>query len=332
MRNRFLMSIALSIVLLTTSGGCGGHRDNKPSTNAQPDSGNKASSDGGSKPDDGSKRHGADAPPGTLKDIGSTGAEDDGGTEIVRVDNIVAMKKKGARDFEPISDTVQFHVGDTLQIGADSAALVSCEDLCKLGTGTYTACCTDQCKLVVQLMRSGTTGEQPFMLKRDLPPADATALAESESKLLSLGLGKTTTQFLKAKLYTSWRLKEAEEELVVLSEQLEKPEARRELGKIYAPLSLKTGNMLFRIDKKDRAIHEYQKIITNPPEASVIPPDALKEKAAAHAALADVLVEGGKKAEAQENLKAAKSIYVKQGDANKAAAIDKKMKVASKPD
>jgi len=323
MRSRVFAGIALTALLLTLSAGCWNH--DKPPRNSTPD-GVKASSNGGSKPKE------TDAATGNLKQVGSTGAEDDGGTPVVLVDNKVALKQKGATDFEPINEAFQFYDGDTLQIGANSSVLVSCKEVCRLSTGLYTSCCTNDCKVEWPPSRSGADGEQLFMLKKDLSPAEAKVLAESESKLLNLGLGKTTTQFLKAKLYTSWRLKEAEDELATLSAQLEKPEARQELGKIYAPVSRKTGDMFVVVNQKDRAIHEYQKVIANPPQATVVQPDALKEKAAAHTALADVLVESGKKAEAQENLKAAKRIYVRQGDANKAAVLDHKIRVASKPD
>lgn len=307
----FSRCIALTAILAMTGTGCHTPGNSSKAANA-PDNTNESANERDSKRGPGA-RDGESAP------------DDAGFALIVDVEKDVQIKLKGAQEFKPIVRW-PFFSGDTLQVGIGSKAFVKCKDLCELITGTYTACCTPECKVKVPFgRRDGTDigAPQPMMSINDLRPEEVAAIADSESKLQQLGLGKTTTQFLKANLYSSWRLKEAERELDLLSLELRGSEAREELGNIYAPVTRKTGDFLVLVSLQDKAVIQYKKAIQLGPQTADTEPNYLREKATAHVRLAEVYAAKGNRAEAVENLVQAKKIYVNQGDTVKAAALDR---------
>ena len=56
----------------------------------------------------------------------------------------------------------------------------------------------------------------------------------------------------------------------------------------------------------------------------------LDEKAAAHERLGEIYSENGNRAAAQTNFEAAKRIYVKRGESDKATVVDRKIKATNK--
>jgi len=242
----------------------------------------------------------------------------------------VFFKPKGAADFVRIVVDVAFSSGDTLRIGHSSKALVFCKDVCELDAGEYMQFCTGSCRAVVNL-ESPDSERKFFMKKADLPPEQGRILEERESQIAKLSLTKVKTQFLRASLYSAWKLTEAAGEVEALDEELDKPEAKAQLGQGYATAMLRTGDLLTQIDRKDKAAARYQKTIALDPDPSTRPDRVDVEKAAAHRRLADINIESGKKNEASENLNRAKQIYVRQGDTNKAGEIDKKRIMTNVP-
>ncbi|HSF25706.1 MAG TPA: hypothetical protein VLE20_15880 [Blastocatellia bacterium] len=314
MRTDSVRYLAVAAMMFTVTAACNDHGNaaNTSNTNA------RGSSDGGS-------ANVAVTPENGTSPLVTLPEEADEAL-ILRPIRDVWMKVKGAQAFIRIISSTPFRSGDTLRIGEDSKAVIFCKDVCELTTGTYTACCTDACILAVPIARNATAGP-PMMLIKDLPPDEQLTLADSESRLQALGLGETTTRFLKASLYSSWRLKEAEGELAALSAQLEKPEATTELDKAYSTVTRRTGDLFVTINQKEKAVREYERTIKPPPQAVEWQPGLLDEKAIAHQRIGDVYAESGNKEEAEANFKAAKSIYVMRGETAKAQEIDRKMRV-----
>jgi hypothetical protein len=235
----------------------------------------------------------------------------------------VFFKPKGAGDFVRIVVDVAFSSGDTLKVGQSSKALVFCKDVCELDAGEYTQCCTGSCRVVVNL-EPPDSERKFFMKKADLPPEQARMLEERESQIANLSLAKVKTQLLRASLYSSWKLTESTGEVEALDQELDKPEAKAQLGQGYATAMLRTGDLLRQIDLKDKAAARYKKTIALDPDPATRPDRVDVEKAAAHRRLADINIESGNKNEASENLNSAKQIYVRRGDIDKAREIDKK--------
>jgi len=269
---------------------------------------------------------------GKVKDAVEGSAKPEGTVEPDDLDQVtvqpllggdVFFKPKGAADFVRIVVDVGFSSGDTLRVGEASKALVFCKDVCELDAGEYTQCCTGSCRVVVNL--GPPDSERKFFMKKaDLPPEQARILEERESQIAKLSLAQVKTQFLRASLYSSWKLTEAAGEVEALEQELDKPEAKAQLGQGYATAMLRTGDLLAQIDRKDKAAARYQKTIALDPDPATRPDRVDVEKAVAHRRLADINIESGKKNEASENLNRAKQIYVRQGDTNKAREIDKK--------
>jgi tetratricopeptide (TPR) repeat protein len=200
--------------------------------------------------------------------------------------------------------------------------LCSARGICELAVGTYTECCTDTCKLQVQMLRIANTGNPlPIVKRADLPANEAAQLNQSENSIRQLQLGPVTTQFLITKLHSGWKLEETGEELDRLQNQLAKPEAQEELKELYLPVVRKTGDMQLKINNTSKARELYELNINS------APPDSI-EKAAAHERLGQVYSQSGDQKEAIRNLQKAQEIYVKQGDKKAAAATEKQIVTA----
>jgi hypothetical protein len=254
--------------------------------------------------------------------VSSTAVADE--AMILSVTNDVSIKRQGAASFVPILHNVAFRFGDLLQIGNNSMATILCSarGLCELAVGTYTECCTDTCKLQVQMLRTANTGNPLPIVKRvDLPANEAAQLNQSENSIRQLQLGPVTTQFLITKLHSGWKLEETGEELDRLQNQLAKPEAQEELKELYLPVIRKTGDMQLKINNTSKARELYELNISS------APPDSI-EKAAAHERLGQVYSQSGDQKEAIRNLQKAQEIYVKQGDKKAAAATEKQIVTA----
>lgn len=249
---------------------------------------------------------------------------------ILRVQNDVFVKQKDSDRWLRVVKDWTFHSGDVLKVGDLSKALVDCRNPCELGTGDYTSCCIEACQVAANIQPPDGETHKFFLKKQDLPKEEARLFAEQESKIAGLGLESTATQFLRARLYTTWKLNEAASEVQTLGEQLDKPEAKEQLGPAYTGVLLKTGDLFVKVDQKDKAVERYNKTINLPPDSNA-PADGSADKAAAHRRLAEIYVEKGKKVEAAEQLNRAKEIYVRRGDENKAKAIDKRIMKVQKP-
>jgi tetratricopeptide (TPR) repeat protein len=259
------------------------------------------------------------APDSEITPVSSTAIADE--AMILSVTNDVSIKRQGAASFVPILRNVAFRIGDLLQIGNNSTAKVLCSarGICQLAVGTYTACCTDSCKVEIQMLRAGNTGNPlPVVKRADLPPNEAAQLNQSENSIRQLQLGPVATQFLITKLYSGWKLEETKEELDHLQKQLAKPEAQEELKDLYLPVIRKTGDMQLKINNTGKAKELYELNINS------AQPDS-NEKAAAHERLGQLYTQSGDQKEAVRNLEKAHEIYLKQGDKNAAAATEKQI-------
>jgi tetratricopeptide (TPR) repeat protein len=200
-----------------------------------------------------------------------------------------------------------------------------------LRTGDYTRCCIPSCEVVVDIQPPDGQEHKFFMRKEDLTGEEARVFAERESKISGLALASTTTQLLKAHLYTSWKLSEAAGEVRKLDEQLDQPAAKQQLGRAYAAVMVKTGDLLVKVDQKDRAVVRYKKAIDLPPDKAATQDRSEIVKAAAHSKLAEIYVDSGKKADAVKSLTSAKEIYLRQGDEKKAQATSKRALTMKQP-
>jgi hypothetical protein len=251
--------------------------------------------------------------------VSSTAVADE--AMILSVQNDVSLKRQGASSFVPILRNVAFRMGDLLQIGNNSTAKVLCSarGICQLPMGTYNACCTDSCKVEIQMLRAENTGTPLPIVKRvDLPANEAAQLNQSENSIRQLQLGPVTTQFLITKLHSGWKLEETNEELNHLQDQLAKPAAQEELKDLYWPVIRKTGDMQLKINNTSKAKELYQLNINSAEPDSV-------EKAAAHERLGQVYSQNGDQKEAIRNLEKAQEIYLKGGDKKAAAATEKQI-------
>ncbi|MFZ0750586.1 MAG: hypothetical protein WAM70_14585 [Pyrinomonadaceae bacterium] len=247
------------------------------------------------------------------------------GAMILSTEGSVSLKPKGATAFAPILEKVYFMAGDQLQIGQNSFARVSCTTaICRLGMGTYDACCTSACEQVVAMMR--TTGSDAPIKRSELAPGDARDLNAAERSIRELNVGEVTTQFLITQLYSGWKLQETNQELDRLNKQLKDPDAQRELKELYQPIRRKTAEINLNANRVGDAEKLYLKNLKSDSRTSELNPTAAEiEKAAAHKGLAETDVKRGKPAEAIRNLEAAKDIYQKQGDTGAVAETEKRI-------
>jgi len=236
---------------------------------------------------------------------------------IVDVKNDVTLKLKGALDFFHI-DGGPFNPGDLLRIGDASTATVDCSDsFCSLGRGDYTKCCGDICQTSIPAAPPEGT-QVAFMIRRDdLPAPQLQLFQSSESKIRGLGASEIATQYLIARLYSSWGVKEANQEIDKLSQQLNDPAAQQKLNQRYLPMVHRTGDMYLKMNDKTRAEENYKKVIDLAPETG----EAGKEKAATHVSLGQLYKDSGRKEEAVKSLEQGQKLYEKQGDANKASEV-----------
>lgn len=259
---------------------------------------------------------------------GDGDTSDDDVVIILRAQNDVFLKAKGSDSWVRVVKDWPFYSGDLLRIGDASKALVDCTNPCELSTGEYTKCCINTCT-ATNLHPPDGKPQQFLMKKIDLPPDQARIFADQESAIGRLGLDVTATQFLRAKLYTAWKLNEADGEIDALGQQLDKPETKEQLGKAYAAVMLKTAELFVKVDQKDKAAQRFQKTIDLPHAGESS--SSAAETAAAHRRLAEIYVEKGKKQEAAEHLDRAKEFYVRQGDEKKVQSINKKMLTMRQP-
>lgn len=238
---------------------------------------------------------------------------------IVRVEKDVSLKIKGATQFMRIFSGM-FREGDTLQVGDQSKAWVSCPDhsVCPLGKGLYEECCRDVCESGIRILPPANSESQnrvAFIKKGELPSGELQTLELQETRIRNLGANEVTTKFLMADLYSSWKLTEAKDELKDLSQDLDKPETRKELKMLYLPMLRKTGDMQLTIKQQDQAEDTYLKAI----ELGSKSRDP-REKADAHVSLGELYERNGQKEKAVTNFKLGQKLYEKGGDSQKAAA------------
>lgn len=236
---------------------------------------------------------------------------------IIEVKQDVSLKPKGASEFVRILRG-PFHLGDILQVGENSFAMVLCDvNVCSLRKGVYTECCKGTCDDMIRLQPTGgENSTRAFMKKADLPPDQLVALNTEEAKIRNLGTDEVTTQFLIANLYSSWKLVEANQELDSLSQKLNRPEAAKELNTLYSPMVRKTGDLYLKINQKAAAEKTYLKGL----ELTPVTNDK-QEKAATHVSLGQLYEESGKKEQAVENFQKGKQLYEQQGNIKKAAEV-----------
>jgi len=320
MKKRIFACVAIAIVLVGMQAGCRCDGPNQLANNNQ-----KSRSNNGEKNENaGRSTNGNNNSPDT-----DTTESDE--ALILSTEREVLLKPKGAAAFVPILKNVPFHPGDVLRVGDAAKAIVFCRDVCELGTGEYVKCCIPVCRTVINIHPTGSTPRTEVLMRKDLPPEQAIAFNEQESRIERLELSDTSKQFLKANLYSWWKLKEASNELQTLTEKLDKPEAKHELKQVYAPIMRKTGDLFVEVNQKERALDRYQKTIELPPDTTANTDSAIKEKAAAHTRIAEIYAEKGNKNEAVANLDTAKRMYVRTGETQKAAEADRKMAKIKQP-
>jgi len=238
---------------------------------------------------------------------------------ILNTEGVVTVRRKGATTFDPYKRDFSVYEGDEMKIDPASFAVAVCTDrgICNLGPGTYNECCTAECVVSIAMIRRG---DAPPMRRADLSPEDARQLGDSEAKIRALNLNAITTQFLITNLYSNWKLEETNDELNRLNTELNKPEAKEQLKELYLPIMRKSGDLHVKWNRLGDARQLYQRNL----EASSKESD-LNEKAAAHAGLADVYQRNGEQKEAQQNLEAAKEIYVRKGEQKAVEATDRRI-------
>lgn len=245
---------------------------------------------------------------------------------ILSVRKDVSLKRQGAADFVPILRNVAFRIGDVLQVGIDSVATVLCSErgICELEKGTYSSCCSAECKTRVQMMRIDAGPNTPIVKRADLPADEVQKLDAAEAGIRQLELSPLATQFLITRLHSSWKLEETNQELNTLTIQLKQPGAKEELKDLYLPVIRKTGDMQLKLNQLDKAKELYQLNISSQANDSF-------EKAASHEGLATAYKQGGDKEGAVRNFEMARDIYIKQGDTKAATATEREIaKVKSK--
>lgn len=246
---------------------------------------------------------------------------------IFKVDKEVSLRSKGAADFVRILSAL-FRSGDVLRVGQQAVAWVTCPDghVCPLSSGEYTDCCHFTCPDPIQMQPPEGTEVRLMMEKRNLPPGERLIFEESEKKIRQLGADQVVTQFLIANLYSSWKLKEANEEVDKLQLQLKDPEAPQKLNLLYLPMVRKTGDLYLKIDKKVEAERNYKQVVDLAPRKR-----DEKEEAAANVSLGQLYEKTGQKEAAAEKLNKATVLYEKQGDVQKATQTRRAMIKAQKP-
>ena len=246
---------------------------------------------------------------------------------IFKVDKEVSLRTKGAADFVRILSAL-FRSGDVLRVGQQAVAWVTCPDghVCPLNSGEYTDCCHFTCPDPIQMQPPEGTEVRLMMEKKDLPPGDRLIFDASEQKIRQLGADQVVTQFLIANLYSSWKLKEANQEVDKLQLQLKDPEAPEKLNLLYLPMVRKTGDLYLKIDKKAEAEQNYKQVIDLAPKKS-----DEKEEAAANVSLGQLYENAGQKEAAAEKLNKATVLYEKQGEVQKASQTRRAMIKAQRP-
>jgi len=238
---------------------------------------------------------------------------------IFKVDNEVLLKPKGAGDFVRILSGL-FRGGDVLRVGQQATAWVNCPDghVCPLNSGEYTNCCNVSCGHQIDLRPPEPKGDQPrvMMRKMDLPPGERQMFDSAEEKIRQLGADDVTEQYLIANLYSSWKVKEARDEVKKLSQKLQDPKAPNQLKELYLPMVRRTGDLYFKIDQRAEAERSYNKVIELAPQVK-----DEKEQAAAHSSLGQLYETTGQKEAAVKNLEKATVIYDRQGETQKATQV-----------
>lgn len=239
---------------------------------------------------------------------------------ILSVRRDVSLKRQGAPDFVPILRNIAFRIGDTLQVGVDSTATVLCSErgICELAKGTYSSCCSPECRTQVQMLRIRPVPNSRIVKRTELSADETLRLNAAEAGIRQLELGPVTTQFLLTRLHSTWRLEETNQELDNLTNQLKQPGAKEELKDLYLPVLRKTGDMQLKLNRLDKAKELYQLNISSQANDSF-------EKAASHEGLATVSKQGGDNEGAVRNFEMAKDIYVKQGDTRAATRTEREI-------
>ena len=265
---------------------------------------------------------------GVTKELGEMSTADS--AMIIRVERDVSLKAKGAAEFIRIVSGL-FRNGDTLQVGDQSKAWVSCRDgsICPLGKGLYDDCCKAGCENEIRIpppSNSESENRVALIRKSELPPVELQTFELQESRIRQLGSDEVTTQFLIANLYSSWKLSEAKDELKNLTLKLNKAGTKDDLKTLYAPMLRETGDMQLSVMQKEEAETSYKRAVKVEPELS----DS-REKAAAHVSLGELYEKNGQKVEAVRNLETSERLYKKEGDTVKAAAARRAITTLRKP-
>jgi hypothetical protein len=323
MKRRLIPNALLSVMIATVGMGystCRPSTNNNPNTNGPNNLGRQSPT-----PTPTENTQGSDKAKGDLPEIAAADT-----AMIIRVERDVSLKAKGATDFVRILSGL-FRGGDTLQVGDQSKAWVSCPDhsVCPLGTGLYAECCRDVCENGIRIPpppNSESQNRVVFISKSELPPADLQMFQLQETRIRNLGADEVTTQFLMADLYSSWKLVEAKDELKDLTQKLNKPGTKQELKMLYVPMLRRTGDMQLRVKQQDEAEDSYKKAVELAPESN-----DPREKADAHVSLGQFYEKSGQKEKAVINLKQGEQLYERGGDVKKAAATRQAIVNIQKP-
>lgn len=306
MKRRLVLNALLSVMLVSAGMGYSACRDTSGPNSGGPPSPTRTPTPSVS-PDIG------DAGTGNVPEIVTSEAM------IVRVERDVSLKAKNATEFVHILSGL-FREGDTLQVGDQSKAWVSCSDgsVCPLGKGLYAECCRDVCENAIRLPPPPNSESQTrmiFISKSELPPADLQLFQVQETSIRNLGADEVTTQFLMADLYSSWKLVEAKDELNNLTQQLNKPGTKQKLKLLYVPMWRKTGDMQLKLKLEGAAEDSYKKAVDVAPAFN-----EQRAKADALVTLGQFYEKSGQKEKAVINLKQGEQLYERGGDVKKAAA------------
>lgn len=323
MKRKLILDALLAVTIIAAAmvySGCGSSNPNDPngSNNRSPQSPTPT-------PSPGSTPNGTS---GITKELSDMATADS--AMIIRVERDVSLKAKGAAEFVRILSGL-FRGGDTLQVGDQSKAWVSCRDgsICPLGKGLYADCCRGGCENEIRIpppLNSESQERVAFIKKSELPPVELQTFELQESRIRQLGSDEVTTQFLIADLYSSWKLVEAKEELTNLTLKLNQAGTKDDLQTLYAPMLRKTGDMQLKIMQKEAAEVSYKRAVDVEPKLS----DS-REKAAAHVSLSELYEKTGQKEKAVVNLEKTERLYRIEGDAVKAEAARRAITDIRKP-
>ncbi len=207
----------------------------------------------------------------------------------------------------PVIPTEAFRQGDKLEVGAVSKATIECCDgICVLLTGAYSSMDLKKCESFIKYAPpTGYPTGKDSLLKKDLTPEQAARLIEAEKAIDEMNPNPVIADYLKANLYSSWRLKETTLFLDKVYQALT-GEPSHDVNYLY--LFRTTGDLCRRLGKDDRAKTLYELGVNK----SELAQDDI-ERADSYTALSVLYGDRGDVAKAKQTKEQADRLYKEAG-------------------